>query len=121
MSLVRLAVEGRPWVVGEFRVLSSWPERLRGLLGTDADALPVMLVRCGSIHTFGMRYPIDVALVGERGEVLAARRGLGAGKTLSHPRARCALERPASTGDWMEEGERLRAFEVEMRGESEMP
>lgn len=103
-----LASEERPGIVYELRVLRTWAERLRGLLGTGADAAPVLLVRCGSIHTFGMRYPLDVALVDERGEVLVARRRLPPRAVLSHPLARCALERPAAAGAWVEEGEHLR-------------
>ncbi len=88
-------------------MLGTWAERLRGLLGTGPDAGPVMLSRCGSIHTFGMRYPLDVALVGERGEVLAVRRGLVPRAFFSHPDAVCAIERPAVEGAWLEEGEHL--------------
>ena len=64
MNVVRLASDEHPDRVIELRVLNSWAERVRGLLATDADAAPVLLTRCGSIHTFGMRYPLDVAFVG---------------------------------------------------------
>ncbi len=67
-----------------FRVLSSWFERLVGLLGTGPSAQPVVLMRCGSIHTYGMAYPIDVALVGSRGEVLASERALPPCRVFSH-------------------------------------
>ena len=67
---VRLVSDERPGVMHELRLLSTWGERLRGLLGTGPDAEPAMLVRCGSVHTFGMTYALDVALVGELGEVL---------------------------------------------------
>lgn len=66
-----------------------------------------MLLRCGSVHTFGMSYPIDVAFVGERGEVLEVRRGVGPGEFLSSPGAECTIERPANGGRWVEEGEHL--------------
>ena len=107
MGYVRLSSDERPGLVLELRVLSSWRERLLGLLGTGPDAGPVMIARCGSIHTFGMRYPLDVALVGELGEVLAVRRGLAPGELFSHPDACCAIERPAEAGEWVEEGEHL--------------
>ncbi|MBE5023630.1 DUF192 domain-containing protein [Olsenella sp. DSM 107455] len=105
---MRLVSDERPGTVYELRVLGTWLERLRGLLGTGPDAAPVMLVRCRSIHTFGMGYALDVALVGERGKVLAVRRALEPRTTLSHPRACCVLERPASAEPWVEEGEHLR-------------
>lgn len=113
---VRLVSDEREGLALELRVLSTWTERLRGLLGTRDDAGPVMLVRCGSIHTYGMTYPLDVALVGERGEVLLVRRGLGPRAVLSHPGARCALERPAGPGPWPEEGEHLWAAAVSADG-----
>jgi hypothetical protein len=91
-----------------FRVLSSWFERLVGLLGTGPSAQPVVLMRCGSIHTYGMAYPIDVALVGSRGEVLASERALPPCRVFSHAAAFCAFERPASPFPWPLVGETLR-------------
>ena len=88
-------------------MLSSWRERLRGLLGSGEDARAVLITRCGSIHTFGMRYPIDVALLGELGEVLVSFRGVSPGEFRSHPEAWCTIERPARKGAWLEEGEQL--------------
>lgn len=90
-----------------FKVLSSWFERLVGLLGTGPSALPVVLMRSGSIHTYGMAYPIDVALVGRRGEVLVSERALPPGRVLSHAAAFCAFERPASPFPWPVVGETL--------------
>lgn len=107
MAHVRLVSDERDGLVFEFRVLSTWAERLRGLLGTREDAGPVLLTRCGSVHTYGMRYPIDVALVGELGEVLCVRRALAPREVLGHARACLALERPSGEGPWPEEGEHL--------------
>lgn len=90
-----------------FRVLRRFGDRLRGLLGTDRSAEAVALVGCSSIHTFGMRYAIDVALVGEDGLVLKARRALPPGRVLASRGAWCALERPASPYPWMCEGDSL--------------
>lgn len=107
MAAARLASDERPERVIELRVLTSWAQRLRGLLGTGPGAGAVMLAHCPSIHTFGMRYPIDVALVGELGEVLLVRRALPPREFLAHPDACCAIERPAREGAWLEEGEHL--------------
>ena len=54
-----------------------------------------------------MGYNLDVALVGEDGEVVARRLAMPPGSFLSHPRARCAMERPARDGPWPAVGERL--------------
>lgn len=105
--LARLASEERPGRLLELRALRTWPERLRGLLGTGAEAEGVLLSRCSSIHTFGMRYPLDVAFLGERGEVLRVCRGLGPRCVASCHGARCVIERPARDGPWVEEGEHL--------------
>ena len=107
MPAARLCCDESPDVLLEVAVLSTWRERLRGLLGTGPEADPVLISRCGSVHTFGMRYPLDVALVGELGEVLSVRRGLEPREVFSHSDACCAIERPAAPGDWLEEGEHL--------------
>lgn len=111
MMFVRLVSEGERRDV-TFVVLSSWVERLRGLLGTRVDADPVMLMRCGSIHTFGMRYPIDVAFVSERGEVLRSMRALAPRRLLASSDAYCVLERPASDEPWFAEGDHVRALSM---------
>ena len=107
MATVRLRSDERPWVTLELRALSGWVERMRGLLGTGPEASPVVLVRCGSVHTFGMRYPIDVAFIGERGEVLRVRRSVAPGCLCSCPGAECVAERPAGEDEWLVEGEHL--------------
>ncbi len=107
MALARLCPDERPGVTFELVVLSSWLERLRGLLGTGRDAPPVLLARCGSVHTFGMGYPIDLAFIGERGEVLRVRRSVGPGRLCSCAGAECVAERPASEGEWLVEGEHM--------------
>lgn len=93
-----------------FYVLSSWIGRLKGLLGMardDARARPLALVGCASVHTVGMAFDIDVALVGADGHVVAARRGMRPGQVFGHRAAACALERPSEQSPWPEVGERL--------------
>ena len=46
-------------------------ERLRGLLGRDRLEGALLLPRCRSVHTLGMRFAIDVAFLGRRGRVVA--------------------------------------------------
>ena len=90
-----------------FQVLTTWLKRLRGLLGTTEDANPVALMRCRSIHTFAMPYPIDIAFVDEGGLILDAIRALAPNKHASSPGAFITLERPAADAPWFEAGERL--------------
>ena len=52
--------------------------RLVGLLGTAAiaDGGGLWIVPCHSVHTLGMRYPIDVAFLDARGIVIGVLEGL---------------------------------------------
>lgn len=86
-----------------FEALRGW-KKVRGLLGTDRDAGPVALCGCASIHTVGMRYPIDVALVTRGGLVLRSRRAVVPGRLVSAAGAYYALERPSAPGPWPSEG-----------------
>lgn len=88
-----------------FKVLVGPLARLRGLLGTSASASAVALVRCRSIHTFGMRYRIDVAFLGAGGKVLEAWCSIPPGRCLSKKGALVTLERPHSREPWLAQGE----------------
>lgn len=78
-------------------VAESARERLRGLLGRDAlaadDAL--LLERCRSVHTFGMRFSIDVLFVSRSNRVVAVHREVRAGRILMHWRGAKTLEMAA--------------------------
>ncbi len=91
-------------------VLNSFFLRLRGLLGTvrtDARARPVLIVPCSSIHTCGMCYSIDVAMVDARGEVIRSERNLPPWRFVSNGAAAYVLERPSSEEPWPDVGEVL--------------
>lgn len=98
-----LTYDRRRRVTMRFRVLRGWAERLFGLLGThrgDGRAAPVSLVPCDSVHTFGMRYRIDVALVAADGRVLRSLRRVPPGRLVRAVGAEFALERPSESGPW---------------------
>ena len=66
-----------PWLVtDDARVLASVEvadarsARRRGLLGRDGLDGAIVLRPCRWVHTFGMRFPIDVAFVSDQGEVV---------------------------------------------------
>ena len=107
MIVVDVGVDCKPGCSLSFRVLTSWVERLVGLLGTGRDAMPVVLMRCASIHTFGMRYPLDVAFVDGEGRVLLSQRALPPKRLLSVRNAFCVFERPSGDAPWLEEGDRV--------------
>jgi uncharacterized protein len=70
--------------------------RRMGLLGRDGldygDALHITQAK--SIHTVGMRFPIDVVLVDKKGNVVRTAANVGEGKQVSHPQADSVLELP---------------------------
>lgn len=60
-------------------IARSFLQRARGLLGrAPLAADEALLIRpCSSIHTFGMRFAIDVVFIDARGCVLAVHEALG--------------------------------------------
>lgn len=90
---------------------ASFLQRLRGLLCRDEGYLgggALCLAPCRDIHTFGMRYPIDVAFLDAQGVVLLSRRDMPAAKRLKCPGAAMVLERVADDSRWFVPGERVR-------------
>jgi hypothetical protein len=71
--------------------------RLLGLALLDRElAGPGLLIpRCGSVHTFGMRFPLDVLFLDRDRRALSRRLRVGAGRLLAERRAAAVLERPA--------------------------
>lgn len=90
-----------------FRVLGSWLSRLVGLLGSNTRAEPVALDPCSSIHTWFMRYAIDVALVAEDGRVMASYRNVPPCRLVSCRGAQRVLERPSQLSFWPEKNDVL--------------
>ncbi|OKJ52577.1 DUF192 domain-containing protein [Streptomyces sp. CB02261] len=55
----------------ELEVASSYRARMRGLLGRDGVDGALLLTPAGSMHTFRMRFAIDVAYLDRRLRVIA--------------------------------------------------
>lgn len=70
---------GQAIVAQAWRADRPW-SRMRGLLGRQPLAgqarQALWLVPCGSVHTFGMRYPLDLVFLDRIGRVLACRESL---------------------------------------------
>ncbi|MCB0871096.1 MAG: DUF192 domain-containing protein, partial [Solirubrobacterales bacterium] len=83
----------------EVKVASDPVSRLLGLALLDRHRAPegLLIPRCRSVHTFGMRFPLDLLFLGENCEPLIAVREVGPGHRLRVPEARAVLELPS---DW---------------------
>jgi uncharacterized membrane protein (UPF0127 family) len=81
-------------------VASSFRSRLRGLAWRDrSEAGPGLLIpRCSSVHTFGMRFALDVYFLDCSGRVLSVRRGVPPRRLLWCRGATAVLEIPAAEG-----------------------
>lgn len=92
------------------RALTSYWQRLKGLLGTqkqDKSACPVVLRPCSAIHTYGMAYAIDVAFVAANGCVVGSFLKVEPRCRLSAQRAAYVIERPSSANPWPQKGQRV--------------
>ncbi|MFJ5835466.1 DUF192 domain-containing protein [Streptomyces shenzhenensis] len=92
----------------------SYRARTKGLLGRDAVDGAMLLSPAGSVHTFGMRMPIDVAYLDRHLTVLAVRTMRPGRLGLPRLRSRHVLEAAAGAmaGWGVEAGARVR---VEVR------
>lgn len=80
------------------RTARTFRERLRGLLGTPglAEGEGLWLDPCGSVHSFGMGYPIDVLFLDPAGEVVGLVSSLAPNRVVRGiPGAAGVLELPA--------------------------
>jgi uncharacterized membrane protein (UPF0127 family) len=81
-----------------FPVATDFRTRLRGLAFRDRkDAGPGLLIpRCASVHTFGMRFALDVFFLDADGAVISVRRAVPPHRVLRQPGASAVLEVPSA-------------------------
>jgi uncharacterized protein len=86
--------------LARFPVADGFRTRLLGLSWRDRpQAGPGLLIpRCSSVHTFGMRFDLDVFFLDEGGRVIAARRAVPPCRVLWCRGASAVLEIPADKG-----------------------
>jgi uncharacterized protein len=82
---------------GAFPEARNFRARLRGLSRRDlADAGPGLLIpRCASVHTFGMRFPLDLFFLDREGRVISVRRQVPPRRVVWQRGARSVLEIPS--------------------------
>ena len=94
--------------VESLELATSACERLKGLLFTDPDDITRLLIPCHDVHTFGMRYPLDIAFIARDGRVLDVHRNVSTRKRLRNRKASLVAERFSREGDWLKEGDVVR-------------
>jgi len=78
-------------------VAKDFRTRLRGLAFRDReDAGPGLLIpRCAGVHTFGMRFTLDIYFLDAEGRVVSVRRAVPPRRILWQPGSSAVLEIPA--------------------------
>jgi hypothetical protein len=92
---------GREWVLGcEAVVATSGRARLLGLAHLDLEAAPAALLipRCRCVHTFGMRFALDLHFLDEVGAVVERRLAVPLRRLAFCGKASAVLEIPAVKG-----------------------
>jgi uncharacterized membrane protein (UPF0127 family) len=108
-----------PWLLREGEVLASLElarsrrERVQGLLGRDGIEGALLIEPAKSVHTVGMRFPIDVAFCDAELTVLKVVRMPRHRVSLPVLRAHCVIEAEAGAfGRWeLHPGDRLEVKE----------
>jgi len=74
--------------------------RLLGLARLDRDAATcgLLIPRCASVHTFGMRFELDLYFLGPGEEVLEIRRRVPPRRVAWRHGAKAVLELPSPSG-----------------------
>jgi len=80
---------------------STLRSRLLGLalLRRAPSGHALLIADCRSVHTFGMRFPIDIAFLDEKGRALRVERAVGPRRVLGCHRAFAVIEAPAGEID----------------------
>lgn len=101
-------------VLAAAEVAESYTARFRGLLGRSDYEGALILKRTRSVHTMGMRFPIDVAFLGRDMTVLDVVHMPPWRMALPRLRCRCVLEAQAGAFErWgLRKGDRLELREV---------
>jgi uncharacterized membrane protein (UPF0127 family) len=85
---------------GAFPEATGFRSRFRGLSHRErVDAGPGLLIpRCASVHTFGMRFPLDLYFLDREGRVISVRRRVPPRRLVWQRGARSVLEIPSPEG-----------------------
>ena len=87
-------------MIDRYPIARGFRTRLLGLAWRDrADAGPGLLIpRCASVHTFGMRFALDLFFLDRAGRVIAVRRRVPPRRVVWQRGAAAVLEIPSPEG-----------------------
>lgn len=106
-----MIARSRAWLVERLEAAFDSTARKRGLLGRDRleDGAGLVIAPSGAVHTFGMRFPLDIVAVDRGGLVLKMRRAVPPRRIVAAWSAFALIEIPAGTCArlGMVEGDRL--------------
>lgn len=85
------------WLVRQLEDAFDSSSRKRGLLGRDglADGTGLVIAPCQGVHTFGMRFPLDIVCIARDGTVVKVREAVQPKRIVIAWRAFAILELPA--------------------------
>lgn len=77
-------------------VATTFPSRVLGLSHLDRDRAGegLLIPRCRSVHTFGMRFAIEILFLNDEGRVIDLRREVRPRRIARNPAAAAVLELP---------------------------
>jgi trehalose synthase len=98
-------------------VAASWRARLLGLARLDRGeaGAGLLIPRCRSVHTFGMRFPLDLVFLDRDGRPCSIRRELPPRRIASDRRASAVLELPCPGGERVAAGREARPQAMTLR------
>lgn len=100
-------------MMGRIAFAADISKRIRGLLFRDEFLGELLLIPCRSVHTFGMRKPIDIAFVNNEGEVISSFLRVEPRRHICELGSYAVIERFSKEGSyWYEPGDRV-YFDVE--------
>ena len=79
-------------------VAVSFRARLLGLAHLDREhaGTGLLIPRCASVHTFGMRFPLDLVFLDATGRAISTRHAIGPRRIATDRRAAAVLELPSA-------------------------
>ncbi|HET6571284.1 MAG TPA: glycosyltransferase [Solirubrobacterales bacterium] len=91
--------------------------RLLGLAGLDREqaGAGLLIPRCRSVHTFGMRFPLDLVFLDRDGRPCSIRRAVPPRRAVAERRASAVLELPCAVGERVGAGREARPHAMTVR------